>query len=114
MKKYKEMIRSGLRERNFEIEAVFDNESDLPWWIEERWSIRRSFDQAGLYVIFLTDRQWESGPKTVSEVLLSEGLPSSYTEEIQGTARLSLIKGKMDERLSGFWKELDHYLNNEQ
>lgn len=50
MKPYKEIIQSGLKERDFEIETLFDKQTELPWWIEEHWVVKKAYDNLQLYV----------------------------------------------------------------
>ncbi len=110
MKPYKKIIQSGLEERGLEIETVFDQETELPWWIEEYWIVKRAFDGLELYLIFLTDRGWESGTKIVWEVAFTKELMASYTDESTKIASLSLVKETFNEKIKQLWQELDNYL----
>lgn len=111
MKNYKKRIKNGLLERSFELEGIFDSETELPWWIEEMWVFKKAFINHQIHVCFLTDRGWENGLKIVSEVLLSENELNNYLDRSSKIASLSMMKGNFEEKLDVFWKELDVYLN---
>jgi hypothetical protein len=110
MKPYKEIIQSGLKERGLEIDTLLDLETELPWWIEERWIVKRGFDSLELHVIFLTDRGWESGTKIVWEVAFTEKVMTSYTDDTSKIASLDLMKGTFSKKIYQLWRELDSYI----
>lgn len=110
MKPYKEIIQSGLKERGLEIQTLFDQEAELPWWIEEHWIVKRAFDSLELHVIFLTERGWENGTKFVWEVAFTKQVMASYTDETTKIASLCLMKGNFSEKIKQLWQELDNYL----
>lgn len=110
MRPYKEIIQSGLKERGLEIETLLDRETELPWWIEEHWIVKRTFDSLELHVLFLTDRGWESGTKIVWEVAFTKEVMTSYLDESPKIASLSLMKGNLSEKIEKLWRELDSYL----
>lgn len=107
MKKYKERIHNGLKQRDFEVVQLYDS-SVLPWFLEERWLVRRFFDGHELAVLFLTDKQWETGTKIVSEIQLTE--TEAQDNETQTIALLDLMKGDFELKIKVFWQELDAYL----
>ena len=110
MKPYKEILQSGLKERGLEIETLLDRETDLPWWIEERWIVKRAFDNLRLHVIFLTDRSWESGTKIVWKVAFTKEVMPNYSDESTEITSLDLMKGNFNEKIGQLWLELDSYL----
>lgn len=110
MKAYKKIIRDALAERKFEITELFD-ETEIPWWIEEHWTITRSHDQLQLLVLFLTDRGWENGTKLVSEVTITEKMMANYTDSSPKIVSLLLDKGRFDEKIKLFCAALDAYLS---
>lgn len=110
MSSYKEIIRSGLKGRGLEIETLLDQETDIPWWIEEHWIVKRAFDSLELHVIFLTDRGWESGTKIVWKVAFTEKVMTSYMDETTKIASLDLMKRNFSEKIEQLWQELDIYL----
>lgn len=107
MQTFKLHIKAGLSQRNFEIDQLVDQDSELPWWMVERWIVKRVYDHKQFYIVFLPERQWESGTKIVSEVLICEEVPTSYDYEKKRIATLSLVKGNFDDKLIAFWEEFD-------
>lgn len=110
MKTYKQIIRETLMERKFEITETGD-ESELTWWIEDQWTITRSYDELQLLVLFLTDLGWENGPKEVSEIIIVDQPMTGYTDTSHKIAGLSLHKGRFDKKTNVLSAELDAYLH---
>lgn len=112
MQKFKLRIKRGIEDRGFQLIQIFEKDSGIPWWIEERWIIQRSFDQLQLNVLFETDGLWESGSKIVSDVYICHELPTNHFYQIENLACLSLAKGNFDLKLSTFFQQFDEYLTH--
>ncbi len=110
MQKFKLLIKAGIEDRGFQLIQIFDKNSEIPWWFEERWIVERSFDKLELNVLFVTDHSWESGSKVVSDVYICTELPTNRFHKIENIACLSLTKGKFDLKLNAFFQLFDEYL----
>ena len=109
MKQYKKEILKGFEKRKFDLTELHDGES-LPWWIEEKWilsGLKSDNRNDKLYVIFLTDKQWESGTKIVDEILVTTSEMENYSDYNSKIAELDMRKGDFTEKKEVFWMEFD-------
>jgi hypothetical protein len=109
MKQYKKEILKGFEKRKFDLTELHDGES-LPWWIEEKWilsGMKSDNRNDKLYVIFLTDKQWESGTKIVDEILVTTSEMENYSDYNSKIAELDMRKGDFTEKKEVFWMEFD-------
>ena len=109
MKQYKKEILKGFEKRKFDLTELHDGES-LPWWIEEKWilsGLKSDNRNDKLYVIFLTDKQWESGTKIVDEILVTTSEMENYSDYNSKIAELDMRKGDFTEKKEVFWTEFD-------
>ncbi|AUC13852.1 hypothetical protein BTO06_01205 [Tenacibaculum sp. SZ-18] len=110
MKHYKKDLLKGFEKRKFELIELQDGNS-LPWWIEEKWILKGMKSESQndkLYVNFLTDKQWESGTKTVDEIIVSELEMKNYSDFSSKIAELDMRKGIFSEKLEQFWIKFDN------
>ncbi|WP_299683620.1 hypothetical protein [uncultured Dokdonia sp.] len=109
MKQYKKDLLKGFGKRRFEITELHNGES-VPWWIEEKWIInglKSEYPFEKLYVIFLTDKNWESGIKTVDEILVTELEMKNYSDYSSKIAEMNMRNGNFNDKLELFWTEFD-------
>ena len=83
MKKYKNILLQGFKQRRFDLVQQFDNDDNIPWWIEEKWilnGLKSDFRCENLVISFLTHREWESGPKLVDDISVTTKEMKSYSD----------------------------------
>ncbi len=90
-------------------------EDDTDWWANGYWKINSIKNNWGLeiYIHFLVDPQYD-GPKketAVWAVAASNDLPADRLEAENGISLMALSKGKFNENLSEFVREINNYRN---
>tara|TARA_B110000211_G_C14022845_1_gene528469 strand:- start:918 stop:1265 length:348 start_codon:yes stop_codon:yes gene_type:complete len=107
MKKYKSLLLKGFTTNKFELVQIENNDQDIPWWIEERWTIKHlnlKGRNSTLFITFLTDRGWENGTKFVYRISVGTSKMKTYSDFESELLNLEMQKGNFEEKLNVFWE----------
>ena len=107
MKKYKQQFLQGFEQRNFELIEIA---TEVPWWVEELWILRKPFLGTTFYVTFLNYRGWESGTKLVEEITVTTSKMKDYQDRASEILSFDMRTGKFNENLDQFWVKLEKKL----
>jgi hypothetical protein len=112
MKTYQKDLLAKLTEDGWELIL---QEDYTDWWSNGYWKIKSVKNNWGLeiYIHFLVDPHYD-GPKketAVWAVAASSVLPADRLEAENGISLMALSKGKFNENLSEFVREINNYRN---
>jgi hypothetical protein len=115
MKPYKIEILKEFKKRDFELISILDSKDEIPWWIEEKWTlkgIKSKSHNNKIIVNFLTSKDWENGTKTVDDIIITDSEMERYSDLSSKIVDLDMRKGNFEEKLIEFWKEFDTKTKN--
>lgn len=110
MKPYKQPLSAGFQQQHFTISQNENHQEQLPWWIEDQWILQNKrpwMPYPTLYVIFLTIRSWESGPKIVDEIVVMTSLMKDYMDRESVLISMDMRKGDFEGKLEMFFEEFE-------
>jgi len=114
-KKYKKVLQQGFAHRELEVLLIEKEIDTLPWWIEELWTIKpKHTNKNELFVVFMTDRSWESGTKHVEKVLLNTSKMKNYSDTECTLLSLDMRKGNFEEKVLLFWTQFDDIIKTDR
>lgn len=112
MRRYKEILLEHLSQSGWELVR---QEDFTDWWAEEHWYIKSIKQKWGyqLIITFLVDPQYEGNKKSqaVWAVSATASMPGDRVEAEKGVALMGLTKGKYNEKLKEFVREIDLHRN---
>jgi hypothetical protein len=113
---YKAHLQHLLSEHGWEIVEVVDSDD---WWADEYWKIqsRRNLWGFELVLTFLVDPDWDAPRKkgrAVWAIGANDSIPVDRATAERGITKLSMVKGKFNEKLVAFVDSLDVYRNDQE